>query len=417
MNRIVLPTVSLLALLTGCQALIGLEERELDPNAITKTGGNAVSGGAQNTGGDVETGGTQNTGGDAETGGTTEGRPPTEAECDTYCELLDGACTKANNSLVYPSTAYCRAICPHFKNGEAEKTNSFDCRLEQASLADEFKANPSEIQGNCFAAGTSSAGTCGGTCEAYCQLFSSVCNDGKEDERCEERCAKLIDRPQAGNIAFSGAETVQCRLAHLAAASADPNTHCPHAALAAAEGTPCLPKKPNCRDYCELITSTCTQESSQQYASVDACVHTCEGGMELGEAPDYTGDTVACRRYHIYNAVGLGDSHCDHGGAGGDGHCGTLCNSYCTMADKLCPSEFANTFGLAVGVLAQTSCRNQCATLIGKPNPADQADLGYSVNQGKTGGNTIQCRLYHLTESGTDANACLAAVGKGACAP
>ena len=417
MNRAVAHVLLPLTLLVGCQEIIGIESRThaardeprmdssvpgspsptVDPRTAMDSGVHTKDASAPEAGPEAGPEG------------------PSEEACKTYCGYLDGACNEQNNATVFPSPAYCEAVCAHFPPGADRGANTFECRFREASLADRFKADPREIAPNCRAASPGSGGTCGSTCEAYCQLFASICPGRISDEDCMNLCPLLVDEPVAADIAFGGVDTIQCRLAHLSAATEDPTVHCPHADLLAQELTPCVPEAPTCETYCGLLMNACTEEDTQQYESLDACLHTCNG-MVLGKAPDPTGDTVACRRYHAYSAVKLGPVHCTHAGPGGDGHCGLICQSYCDLTAKLCPDAFQSAYGdgNASGGPME-ACRVECAQLVGIEDPAQHLDLGYNVAEARKGGANIQCRLYHLSESASGAAACEAAVGRGPC--
>lgn len=338
--------------------------------------------------------------------------PPSALQCETYCADLDSACNEDNQATVYPDPNYCRAICPHFERGSDTDANTFDCRARQAAIAHMFEAQPTEIAPNCFAASAGSGGKCGTTCEAYCQLFGDICLEGEADPECMRRCTKLVDKPQSGSVAFMGGDTLQCRLAHLSAATVDSETHCPHAGLFPSDGTPCAPTIPSCESYCALLESACATDTLSQYESRESCKYSCEhGGIPLGplreDQQDDDVNSIACRRHHTYNAIRLGSDHCAHAGLGGDGHCGPLCQNYCELAQTLCPSQYISAFGDPDTAAATQACRDDCA--------ATEKQEGYSVALGRVAGPTLQCRLYHLSEARKGATECEAALGNGVC--
>jgi hypothetical protein len=156
-----------------------------------------------------------------------------------------------------------------------------------------------------------------------------------------------------------------------------------------------------------MLMNTCTTPDVLQYESASDCLRTCEG-FELGEAPDVNLDTLACRRYHTYNAVRNPLGHCTHTGPGGDGHCGKLCPAYCKLVKAACATEYAAAF-----VGGDPDCESACADEFFDGAPVEeQADLGYTVAKGKEPGNTIQCRLYHTTKAfGNAALECESALG------
>ena len=117
------------------------------------------------------------------------------------------------------------------------------------------------------------------------------------------------------------------------------------------------------------------------------------------------------------------DTHCPHTGPGGDGHCGSNalpatgdtgnCDSYCLLAAKACtvtasPTDnFTTTFPGG-----QTDCLSQCVKLSGA-GPS----LPYSVAPAMLPkGNTLQCRLLHVSRALTTPTAdCAAALGAAPC--
>jgi hypothetical protein len=94
--------------------------------------------------------------------------------------------------------------------------------------------------------------------------------------------------------------------------------------MAPRANSPCddLPGAPvPCDVYCNLVMTACTDEFAM-YESERQCLDVCEI-LPPGTAEDETDDTVACRRYHSYNALAAPAAHCLHAGPTGDGHCGT----------------------------------------------------------------------------------------------
>jgi hypothetical protein len=188
-----------------------------------------------------------------------------------------------------------------------------------------------------------------------------------------------------------------------------PKNHCPHATLRPANGTPCLSVEPNCDDYCGMLMNTCAGANVTQYESLNDCLAVCKK-FTPSMAPDPTEDTLACRRYHTYNSLGksaAAQDHCDHAGPGGDGHCGKMCPAYCKLVASVCSDDFDSAFPGG-----DRECRDKCAVVMEQRDEAKQADVGYSVAEGKRGGNTIQCRLYYTTKAALDPTQCASALGR-----
>ena len=139
----------------------------------------------------------------------------------------------------------------------------------------------------------------------------------------------------------------------------------------------------DCASYCTGIMSRCTG-AVQQYESMESCVNVC-GHFAAGTLGEMTGNTLGCRVYHTEAA--LTDDpmvHCEHAGPGGGTQCGaTICEAFCTVAPTVCPTQWGGNGG--------QSCANKCPGVSSVPP--------YSIN---STGDTIECRLYHLTVATVD---------------
>jgi hypothetical protein len=135
-----------------------------------------------------------------------------------------------------------------------------------------------------------------------------------------------------------------------------------------------------CDSYCDVIMANCSEENAQ-YSSVESCLGAC-ANFPAGTAADQSGDTLGCRIYHAGAALSIGTEHCVHAGPGGDGLCGTNCEGFCSIATAICPAEWS----------AET-CDAMCAGI--------GDDVAYSASVAS--GDSLACRLYHLTVAATDA--------------
>jgi len=270
----------------------------------------------------------------------------------------------------------------------------------------------------CAHAGPGTNGACATNCESYCMLFAGACTaEFPTTDECVAKCKGLTDTHGFDVNTNYYNDTLQCRLVHTSAATVTPSEHCPHAALPA--NGPCLGMDPtttpsDCDSFCMLETTECTGDL-QAYESVQQCKDVC-GALTLGTADDESGNTVACRKYHSYNAILDPVTHCPHTGPGGDGHCGSTatpdtgstgnCESYCTLLEAACKSDFDQAFP-GTETAAQTACDADCAKIDGAaPNS------GYSV---AASGNNVQCRLLHVSRAFEDPTECAAAEGAAPC--
>jgi hypothetical protein len=111
-----------------------------------------------------------------------------------------------------------------------------------------------------------------------------------------------------------------------------------------------------------------------------------------------SGNTLGCRFTHAGLAASAGVvPHCWHAGPYGYGACGTECEGFCTLATGWCSPD-GGFDGGAPPYASLDMCKTACAGFV-KIDDADGGanfvDGGYSA-AGPTGGNTLDCREYHL---------------------
>ena len=348
--------------LGACQALAGIEDRSYDPSGVA---------------------------------------------CQNYCALAKQLCIGA--SELYSTDATCLGVCKLLAPGNSDEPtgDTIACRTHQLLLAQQTN-EPNGAALYCAHAGPATNGACAENCETYCALFSAACTDATEPDQCVDKCKGLKDTGSFDVNTNFYDDTLQCRFVHISVATVDATEHCPHAALPASG--PCRGEHPettvpDCGDFCHLETTEC-QGEHQQYESLEQCLAVCDA-LDKGTAEDQTGNSVACRKYHSYNALLDPITHCSHTGPGGEGHCGASaapetgstgnCQSYCTLLAHACPSAFVD----------ETSCELACTKLEGAgPNS------NYST---AASGDNVQCRLLHVSRALSDATECSAATGAAPC--
>lgn len=358
--------------LGACQAVAGIEDRKLDPDALA---------------------------------------PPASAQCKAYCTLVMDACTGVN--AVYTTEAICLGVCAQLDPGDDEDTtgNTVACRYFAATNA---KDEPDYCKG----AGPGGNGVCGTDCESYCQLFPQVCpeqDEYKSPEACMEFCQALPAQPDYDVKRDHDGDTIECRLVHVSSATVKQAEHCPHATIRPSEPY-CIAvpnKTANCDDYCSIELAACQGEFAQ-YQSPDQCHAVCNA-LELGTNDDEGGNTVACRRYHSFNSTTLPGTHCSHSGPVGDGHCGHddpkagttgNCEAYCRLVAAACPDDYA-----ASSINSAEACMAECVDL-----PEAVADSKYSLTTAaKSHG--LSCRVLHAVRAFEDKTACASALGGDQCQP
>ena len=331
--------------------------------------------------------------------------------CGEYCDAVMQVCQ--GEYTVYSSTETCMGVCELLPPGdslEPDGSNSVACRLAEVK-----RASVGEPDVHCPRAGPAAGGSCGaGACESYCMLYEQACGSDwftyESMNECIGSCAALRDTGEFDAIHDHDGDTLQCRLVHVSSATVVPEGHCEHARLAPPTA-PCADpadEAPDCSDYCRVITAAC-QDESAQYDDVDQCEAVCEL-LDLGLNADTSNNTVGCRLYHAYNALVDPWTHCSHAGPTGDGHCGAVddseqapCDTYCTMVEQACPTEFSASFG-AIG------CVESCSDL-----DESGRDSEYTVLDGEAGGETLACRMLYASRAVNDPSSCAAALGGAPC--
>lgn len=360
---------ALLSLALGaCQAIAGIEDRTLDPNAA----------GAQSH----------------------------SAKCKSYCETVMSACTGSN--AVYTTPELCLGVCAQMDPGDPLEPvgNTLACRVQEAKSAER------EPDDHCRFLGPGGGGKCGSDCEAYCDLFPKLCPDDVEYPSagaCLQACSGLTDQDRFDVKEDHEGDTIECRLVHVSSAAVKPADHCPHSPIAPTEPW-CTGKAtaaPTCAEYCKIEMAACTGDF-QQYVDEQQCLDVC-ATFEPGTNADKTGNTTGCRRYHAFSSTLAPETHCSHSGPTGDGHCGVLdegnCESYCALLAAACPDEFASEME------SSDECLLQCAEL-----DESKGDSKYSLaNAAKSKG--LSCRVAQAASAFTKPAACAAAIGAAPCDP
>ena len=145
-------------------------------------------------------------------------------------------------------------------------------------------------------------------CTNYCNTIQSACAGANQqypsNAECLHSCAGLPrDAATSGN-------TMGCRNTHAGlAAAGDPVMHCPHAGPAG-DGV-C---GANCESFCSLAATTCVG-GNQQFNDPSDCNAKCGAFGNVGDhytTASVTGDTFACRMYHLTLATVDPGTHCPH---------------------------------------------------------------------------------------------------------
>jgi hypothetical protein len=158
---------------------------------------------------------------------------------------------------------------------------------------------------------------------------------------------------------------------------------------------------PLCERYCNTVAAACTDEN-EQYASIGACLAVC-ALLDPGAAGAFMGNNVECRlaRAQLAQATGEPASYCFSAGPGGAGVCGSDCEGFCAVMAQTCT---------LMG--AFEDCLPQCARVPDLSKRAEQVTYNTSVQTG----DSLQCRLYHVTAATLDSvTHCSHAAGVAIC--
>jgi hypothetical protein len=139
---------------------------------------------------------------------------------------------------------------------------------------------------------------------------------------------------------------------------------------------------------------------------MDQCLATCDTfSIGTSKVTDMTGNTLGCRIYHSGASKADPAGHCAHAGPGGDvigaipeyctvnsGVAGGVCESFCNIEIAVCGS-IDQPRTLARGMITPryqnlAACKTACAGF--------DTTMAYRVN---ATGNTLACRLYHVTNA------------------
>ncbi len=135
-----------------------------------------------------------------------------------------------------------------------------------------------------------------------------------------------------------------------------------------------------CSAYCDTVMDVCRGEDAV-YTTPELCLAVC-ALLDPGDPVEPVGNTVACRQQQAKAAELEPAEHCRYLGPGGNGKCGSDCDAYCELFPTVCPDY--------VKYETTASCLKACRGLIDQDSFDVEADYD---------GDTIECRLVHLTSA------------------
>ncbi|HEY3668126.1 MAG TPA: hypothetical protein VGL19_19120 [Polyangiaceae bacterium] len=144
-----------------------------------------------------------------------------------------------------------------------------------------------------------------------------------------------------------------------------------------------------CQDYCARIMALCTKPN-EAYADISTCLGIC-ALIPPGTPIEKTGNSLQCR----LNQLAIQESPsaepatlpeaCARSGPGGNGVCGSNCESYCQLYKAACQADQPD---LTSTQYDQDTCVSKCQGL--NDTGSFDTDLNYT-------GDTLQCRLVHTS--------------------
>jgi hypothetical protein len=139
---------------------------------------------------------------------------------------------------------------------------------------------------------------------------------------------------------------------------------------------------PICPSYCDALDTNCP---GLEYKDRDQCLATC-ARMKPGNEGQID-DTAGCRLTQAKNAAKNDEAACKKGSAFGGEACGTPCTTFCNLVDELCihgegaPADHPYP--------TEETCIEECNTKL-------KYDKAGSEGQKFVGGDTLNCRMFHL---------------------
>lgn len=230
--------IGLLSGAASLAALAGCGDDDTGSGDTTSSSSSSGQGGSSTSsgsGGSGASGASGGAGGSSSSGGG-QGGGFAVPSCAAYCADMAVNCVDTPQYIGIDGS--CEAVCAQFESGSsidpagADVTGGTDtlaCRAYHLSVAGQ-----TDPDAHCPHSGPGGEDVCSGGSkgEAFCRLNLALCSGGNQVYPSVDDC--IADLP---NIANTGgahdatqldANTLNCRITHLTAASVDPDVHCQH---------------------------------------------------------------------------------------------------------------------------------------------------------------------------------------------
>ena len=145
-------------------------------------------------------------------------------------------------------------------------------------------------------------------CADYCDLIEAHCTGGFDQYSDRDSCLSTCEAMPLGDQATHSGHTIMCRTFTAAIAELTPAFNCAKAGPGG-DGT-C---GGNCESFCAMADEICTDDN-QAFASIAECMGACTfyNTTPVYDASRTSGDTFACRLYHLTAASNDPRTHCAH---------------------------------------------------------------------------------------------------------
>jgi hypothetical protein len=140
-----------------------------------------------------------------------------------------------------------------------------------------------------------------------------------------------------------------------------------------------------CEQYCTAVTQSCTGAFAV-YTSFETCLAVC-AAMPEGTPGDRVGNSVQCRLRAAQVAHDEVPHYCPIAGPGGNGVCGSNCESLCQLRDQIC---------------ADYATYDHAMCLVGCQKLKDLGSYSTDLDAAQYSGPHVQCRLYHVSAAAAD---------------
>jgi len=241
------------------------------------------------------------------------GNPCIKATCDNH------VCGTENN----PPDTTC-GVGPSCSVGQGhlqDKCSSGACVSGSNVSCSPYVCDTTACKTSCAGDGDCASGyTCdtglsvctnGPKCTDYCNTIMTNCTGGNAQYFSMAACLQTCATLPRGSASDGGGNTVGCRATHAGPgyAAVDPVTHCPHAGPGGAG----VCSASNCDGFCTIALGAC-KGPNQAWATMDACMVDC---AMFNTSPPYnasisSGDSYACRMWHLTAASVDPVTHCPH---------------------------------------------------------------------------------------------------------